>query len=89
MLQPLQRYDRINNVFVAAANLCLLSLHAAGTVTACPDMAAPVCGTDGLTYWNECLAKLAKVAVQKKGYCEGGWHVHMGLDVCWGGLLLV
>lgn len=39
-------------------------------------MAAPVCGTDGLTYWNECLAKLAKVEIKKIGYCEGGWPAH-------------
>jgi hypothetical protein len=48
-------------------------------------MAAPVCGTDGLTYWNECLAKLANVQVKSKGYCEGGWPAHaQGLWGCAG-----
>jgi hypothetical protein len=40
-------------------------------VSACPELGDPVCGADGLTYWNECLATLQNVQVTKKGYCEG------------------
>jgi hypothetical protein len=37
----------------------------------CPELAAPVCGADGLTYFNDCLAKFQGVTVVNQGYCAG------------------
>jgi hypothetical protein len=54
-------------------------LAAVTSVTACPELGDPVCGADGLTYWNECLAKLQNVQIAKKGYCEGGCALLVGL----------
>jgi hypothetical protein len=62
-----------------------LSLPAVAAVSACPELGDPVCGADGLTYWNECLATLQNVKITKKGYCEGelrGLCCHQVINVC-------
>jgi hypothetical protein len=37
----------------------------------CPEQAQPVCGEDGLSYYNRCLAQVQGVQVSHEGYCEG------------------
>lgn len=56
----------------AEAGLAAASaVPAAPPANTCPDLAAPVCGADGVTYYNSCLAKLQKVEVEHTGYCPG------------------
>jgi hypothetical protein len=38
----------------------------------CPDDGAPVCGCDGITYWNDCLRRQVGVAAATQGACPPG-----------------
>ena len=51
-------------------------LYSAGQPAAAADpdcllIPKPVCGEDGFSYINKCVAALSKVAVKHAGYCEG------------------
>jgi hypothetical protein len=35
----------------------------------CEDEASPVCGCDGVTYWNDCLRRVAGVSAMAEGEC--------------------
>lgn len=39
---------------------------------ACPDDWIPVCGCDGVTYFNECLQRAAGASQSNEGECEAG-----------------
>lgn len=47
-----------------------------GTCTAlpvvCEEEAAPVCGCDGITYWNDCLRRAAGITAKRFGECDPG-----------------
>lgn len=38
----------------------------------CPQVVAPVCGVNGKTYSNSCMAEVAGVAVASAGSCAAG-----------------
>ncbi len=38
--------------------------------TGCPEILAPVCGCDGVTYINECVSDTARVSIRHAGECE-------------------
>eukprot|EP00879_Flechtneria_rotunda_P006715 GHRR01007055.1.p2 GENE.GHRR01007055.1~~GHRR01007055.1.p2 ORF type:complete len:189 (+),score=48.45 GHRR01007055.1:238-804(+) len=49
--------------------------------SSCPEKAAPVCGSDGLTYYNDCLAAVQNVEVAYEGYCEDAFFKFAGASV--------
>jgi hypothetical protein len=42
------------------------------TPDSCPQIFAPVCGVNGKTYSNSCMAEVAGVAVASTGSCPAG-----------------
>ncbi|MHA2066115.1 MAG: Kazal-type serine protease inhibitor domain-containing protein [Candidatus Thorarchaeota archaeon] len=52
--------------------LAVLVIFLAGCLggQACPDTADPVCGSNGVTYKNSCLAKAANATIAHKGPCS-------------------
>merc|ERR1719174_878125 len=51
-------------------------------VCKCPKNMAPVCGKNGRTYSNACMAKCAKTAVVAKGACKKGSKVQKCKTTC-------
>ncbi|KAL8437342.1 hypothetical protein Efla_004300 [Eimeria flavescens] len=41
------------------------------SATVCPSLYEPVCGSDGRTYGNSCMARKAKVSIASTGSCSG------------------
>ena len=69
----------LNRLFPALAALSALAALAGCYETkppvspdACPLIFAPVCGADGVTYGNDCLAAAAGTRVARSGPCETG-----------------
>jgi hypothetical protein len=54
----------------AAAAAAAVDAAACGS-TGCPAALRPVCGADGRSYSNACVASCAGTSVQHEGYCEG------------------
>lgn len=52
----------------ASASALTAACHSSG----CPASLHPVCGRDGRSYSNPCVAACAAVEVQHEGYCAGG-----------------
>lgn len=58
--------------------------------TGCPVKVEPVCGNDGRSYANSCVATCADVYVKHQGYCDGehgstagrAWIQHILVWLC-------
>jgi hypothetical protein len=46
----------------------------------CPRIVLPVCGCDGITYGNACLARMAAVGIDHAGSCAGSQHACGGTE---------
>ena len=62
--------QRLFALFLFSA-LLLLAACPQGEDCVCPAIDAPVCGEDGVTYGNSCLAACEGVAVAQDGPCAG------------------
>ncbi|KAF6265992.1 hypothetical protein COO60DRAFT_1475042, partial [Scenedesmus sp. NREL 46B-D3] len=56
---------------LAAADMVAAAASQQGV--SCPEQSKPVCGEDGLSYYNRCLANFQKVKVSHEGYCKGAF----------------
>jgi hypothetical protein len=46
----------------------------------CEEDPSPVCGCDGVTYWNDCLRRASGVTSMRPGHCEGPDAQPCGLE---------
>jgi hypothetical protein len=46
--------------------------------TTCDNSESPVCGCDGITYWNDCIRRLHGEEASSNGKCDGATAMHCG-----------
>jgi len=61
------------SAFCAKASCAATSGTCLPLPSICPDSWAPVCGCDGVNYWNDCLRQRDGVAASAQGVCSLGF----------------
>jgi len=56
-------------ISILTSFLILISLGSCDEGDACPDVGAPVCGSDGVTYGNSCYAEAEGIENYTSGEC--------------------